>query len=68
MQIILLRNQVKKEVKNMETTIDKIYEQDFKSQPLYRNQFNLDDKEWARYLNTVPVWVKKWQEELDKIY
>lgn len=51
----------------MDISIDKIYEEDFKSQPLYRNQFNLDDKKRAKYLEMVPAWVKKWQEELDKI-
>lgn len=52
----------------MDTNIDKIYENDFKSQPLYSNKFNLDDKERAKYLEMVPAWFKKWQEELDKIY
>ncbi len=52
----------------MDTNIDKIYEIDFKSQPLYSNKFNLDDKERAKYLEMVPAWFKKWQEELDKIY
>lgn len=52
----------------MDTSIDKIYEEDFKSQPLYRNQFNLDDKERDKYLQMIPAWLKKWQEELDKVY
>ena len=53
-----------KEVKNMEFAI---YEKDFKNQPLYRNKFNLTKEEQERYLQMVPAWVKKWQEELDKM-
>ena len=53
-----------KEVKNMEFAI---YEQDFKDQPLYCNKFNLTKEEQERYLQMVPAWVKKWQEELDKM-
>lgn len=52
----------------MDISTDAIYENDFKNQPLYRNQFNLDNEERARYLEMVPAWVKKWQQELDKIY
>ena len=52
----------------MEKSINKIYEEDFKSQPLYRNKFNLSKEEQERYLQMVPAWVKKWQAELDKIY
>jgi hypothetical protein len=52
----------------MEAAVDKIYEEDFKNQPLYRNQFCLNDKERIQYLQQVPAWVKKWQEELDKVY
>lgn len=54
-----------KEVKDMELTT---YEQDLKNQPLYNNKFNLSKEEQERYLQMVPAWVKKWQEELDKIY
>ena len=49
-------------------SIDKIYEEDFKSQPLYRNQFNLEDKERDKYLQMVFKWFNKWQEGLDKLY
>jgi len=49
-------------------TIDKIYEQDFKSQPLYCNKFQLDDRERAEYLKQVPDWVNRWQQELDRMY
>lgn len=52
----------------METGIDVMYEEDFKNQPLYHNQFNLNNEERARYLEMVPEWFKRWQEELDKIY
>ncbi len=52
----------------METSIDKIYEEGFKNQPLYCNKFNVTEEEQERYLQMVPAWVKKWQEELDKIY
>ncbi len=45
-----------------------IYEQDFRNQPLYCNKFNLSKDCLERYLQMVPAWVKKWQEELDKIY
>lgn len=50
----------------MEQTADKIYEEDFISQPLYQNKFNLDEKERTAYLQSIPDWVKKWQKELDK--
>lgn len=44
------------------------YEATFKNQPLYKNQFNLSPAEIDRYRQQAPEWVKKWQQELDKIY
>jgi hypothetical protein len=49
-------------------TIDKTYEEDFKNQPLYCNKFQLNDSERAKYLEQVPDWVERWQQELDKVY
>lgn len=42
------------------------YEETFKNQPLYKNQFNLAPGEKEKYLQQVPDWAKKWQQELDK--
>lgn len=50
----------------MELTLDQVYEEDFRSQPLYQNKFNLSEQERAEYLESAPEWVRKWQEELDK--
>ncbi|MGS0763733.1 hypothetical protein [Syntrophomonas curvata] len=52
----------------MEALVDKIYEEGFKNQPLYRNKFHLGDKERTEYLHQVPSWVYQWQKELDRIY
>lgn len=43
------------------------YEQTLKNQPLYKNQFNLSPEEKQKYLQQIPEWSKKWQQELDKI-
>ncbi len=40
---------------------------ELQSQPLYCNKFFADKYEKAAYLQA-PTWVKKWMDELDKIY
>jgi len=52
----------------MAISIDEIYEQAFKSQPLYANKFHIDAAERQFYMNQVADWMKKWQAELDKLY